>query len=269
MPVGLVGMVLRGGAALAAMLGGAALFSAPASAQSIFPCGGGPNEQQIGMDTNGPVTVPLCVARPTAPAAGPGDEASAYRWMPPPLPKPPRGWRPVFGAWKSFESERIPGTDRFTFDFVISLGHATPEAALAEVEAQCLRKPRVYADQESTCRGFVIKEPYVTVVQYPYEPPLGSQQGTILVYDTRVPRIDGATTLDNGEVVICSMPTTPRKECTRVLATMINGVIPGKDGGSEQARIGGTRLADGKRADGDAARHLDDRQKRILPRQRG
>jgi len=42
----------------------AAVSLSPAEAQNLFPCGGGPNEQQVGVDMNGPVTVPLCIERP-------------------------------------------------------------------------------------------------------------------------------------------------------------------------------------------------------------
>lgn len=186
------------------------------------------------MDTNGPVTVPLCISRQPASGSDIDGAEPAYRWVPPPLPKPPRGWKPVFGAWKAFETSRIPGSNGFVYDYVISLGHGTAEEALAAVWEQCMARPRVYHEQDGTCRGYVIKEPYVTVVQYPYAPALGGQRGTIQVYDTRVPDIDGATTLDNGEMLICSMATTPRNECTRVVATMINGVIPGQ--GKESKR---------------------------------
>lgn len=217
---------VKWGAIVAPVLAGAAFMGTPTAAQNVFPCGGGPNEQQIGVDTNGPVTVPLCVTRPSASGSSSSGSESEYRWTPPPLPKPPRGWRPVFGAWKSFETARIPGTDRFVFDYVISLGHATPGEALAAVRELCMAKPRVYDEQEGTCQGFPIDEPYVTVVQYPDVPALGNQRNTILVYDTRVPNIDGLTRLDSGEFVICSMPSTPRHECIRVRATMINGVIP-------------------------------------------
>ena len=99
-----------------------------------------------------------------------------------------------------------------------------------------MAKPRVYDEQEGTCQGFLIDEPYVTVVQYPDVLALGNQRNTILVYDTRVPNIDGLKKLESGELVSCSMPSTPRNECTRVRATMINGVIPGNKENRKQRK---------------------------------
>jgi len=53
---------------LAILAGGSllALHPATGSAQNLFPCGGGANEQPVGLDTNGPTPVPLCIEKALA-----------------------------------------------------------------------------------------------------------------------------------------------------------------------------------------------------------
>lgn len=204
------------------------LTPTPASAQNVFPCGGGPNEQQIGVDTNGPVTVPLCVERPGASSGGGvAGSPSPPVWMPPPLAPPPRGWKQVYGAWKSFEVARIPGTDRFEWDMVISLGHGTREEALEAVRQKCMARKPIFAESSpSTCRGYIIKSPYVTVTQYPYIPYFGAQAGTYNVYDSNGTAIEGLVERSPGKWEECGMPLRPAGKCANVIAFMTNGEIP-------------------------------------------
>lgn len=202
-----------------------AIAPTPASAQNVFPCGGGPNEQQIGMDTNGPVAVPLCVERTGTGSGASAAPISPPTWKPTHIP-PPRGWKPVFGAWKSFIVSRIPGTDRFNSDYALSLGHSTREDALAAVREQCMAKKPLYAESKGTCEGYVLKAPYITVVQYPNTPSWLGQAGTFIVYDETIPMMPSLVERSPGKWEECGQPRRPAGHCANVVGFFVNGELP-------------------------------------------
>lgn len=214
---------------LLSILAGAAVLGlapAPAQAQNPFPCGGGPNEQQIGVDTNGPVTVPLCIERPRGQQMGEATEKKDRSiYMPPPAPSPPRGWKQVYGAWKGFEVGRIADTARYKYDYVISLGHTTRDEALAAVRDLCAARNPIFA---GSCDGFVIEQPFVQVIQYPETARFGNQAGTYFANSSMVPIPQGAGYVEraSGKWDYCSGKIQPEGECARVVAFLTNGEIP-------------------------------------------
>lgn len=214
--------MLEASAAMAAF----SLFTFNADAQNLFPCGGGPNEQQVGVDMNGPVTVPLCIERPGGQYGNSAVRSGSAVYLPPPGTPPPRGWKQAYGAWKDFEVEPIPGTDRYTHDYVVSLGHATPEEALAEVRRQCEERTRYFKESESTCSGFVIKNPYVQIIRYPDGEYFGSQAGSYYANNSTEPNPSGLVARQNGKWDYCSEKVRPEGQCANVVAFLENGDIP-------------------------------------------
>lgn len=214
-------------AALLAAVPAITAWAPPAAAQGVFPCGGGPNEQQIGVDQQGPVTVPLCVARSGVGQDGAApNQADRYVYVPRHIP-PPRGWRKVYGAWKAFETIQDAETGRYQFDYVISLGHATPEEAKAAVREQCReRQPLFASSSSSTCEGFVIQDPYVFVMRYPDGDYFGGQAGSYFVNTSTIPEMDGLVERAPGRWDICSSQIRPEGQCANVVALLENGIIP-------------------------------------------
>lgn len=198
------------------------------TAQTVFPCGGGPKEQQIGMDTNGPAPVAICIERPTTGQEGePAGSSGRTVYLPPPGTPPPRGWKQVYGAWNSFEIEAVPGTDRYKFDYVVSLGHATPEEALAAVRDACVaRRPLFLESSPSTCDGYVIRNPFVQIIHYPDNGGFGNQAGTYFANTSTMPNPPGMVERATGRWDYCSERIRPEGECAIVVAYLENGEIP-------------------------------------------
>lgn len=200
-------------------------FSFTVAAQGVFQCTGGPNEEQVGVDQQGPVTVPLCVTRPGAGQGGTADsQARANVFVPQHIP-PPRGWRKTYGAWRAFETSQDPETGRYRFDYVISLGHATPQEAKAAVREQCEERRPLF-DSPGTCEGYLIEYPYVFVARYPDGDYFGGQAGSYFIAYSTVPTIDGLTQRASGQWDICSSEIRPEGQCANVVAFLENGTIP-------------------------------------------
>ncbi|MBY9068136.1 hypothetical protein K1X12_14590 [Hyphomonas sp. WL0036] len=214
--------ILQASSALAAL----AMLTISAEAQSLFPCGGGPNEQQVGVDMNGPVTVPLCIERPGGQYGNSAARSGPTVYIPPPGTPPPSGWKQAYGAWKDFEVEPIPGTDRYKHDFVVSLGHATPEEAMAEVRRQCEARTRYFNQSESTCSGYLIKNPYVQIIRYPDGDYFGNQAGSYYANNSTIPNPTGLVARENGKWDYCSEKVRPEGQCANIVAFLENGDIP-------------------------------------------
>lgn len=216
-----------GSAALLAAVPAMTAWPTPAVAQGVFPCGGGPNEEQIGVDRQGPVTVPLCIERQGREQGNsPGSSEDSYVYIPRHVP-PPKGWKRVYGAWKGFEIKVDPVTGRYSWDYVISLGHATPEEAKTAARELCLARKPIFAESSpSTCQGFVIDDPYVIVIRYPDVDYFGSQRGSYFVNSSNIPEIEGLVERGPGRWDVCSERLRDEGQCANVVALLENGIIP-------------------------------------------
>ena len=211
---------------LASVLTAFSFIPGAARAQNVFPCGGGANEQQIGMDTNGPVAVPLCIERPSA-SQSDGAGNGRTRYVPPPGTPPPRGWKQVFGAWKTFEVGRRPDSDRYEWDYVISLGHSTQGEALAAVRALCLARRPIFAESSpSTCEGVVIQHPFVQVIRYPDNEFFSGNTSPYYVNTSNMPSPPGLVERTPGRWDYCSGHIKPEGQCANLLAYLVNGEVP-------------------------------------------
>lgn len=157
------------------------ISSSGASASTLFACTGGPNEQQVGLDTSNPsVPVPLCVSIPAAPEGGEVSQngrrdITPYRppgYKPPPRPK---GWQKLWTGFSQFvvRVEGQEGSDEVpVYDYALAMNYPSEAEARAAAEGMCrlrglyTRDIQNYNDSmETYCRGQtqVLEEPYVRI----------------------------------------------------------------------------------------------------------
>ncbi len=224
----------RGLQIAAALVVGLMLWpSGPASAQGTFQCSGGPNEQQVGVTMQGPVTVPLCVSRP-APrsASAEGSSQSGAGGFDPlggvylegRLPEPPRGWRPTYGGFMNFVVSQDENGDNPVHDMVLTVGHATPQEAAAAATRLCMERA-LFPDPHASCHPQTIDHPYFVVLQRDTED--GRYQMSQFAGDPRR-WTDHFVRRDSGRVETCpefDAPTYPRP-CFRLVVFDRNGIWP-------------------------------------------
>ncbi|WP_156320429.1 hypothetical protein [Brevundimonas sp. AAP58] len=204
----------------------------PASAQGTFQCSGGPNEQQVGVTMQGPVTVPICVSRP-APRSGSAEGGSdggeggfdplGGVYIGGRLPEPPRGWRPTYGGFMSFVVSQEENGDNPVHDMVLTLGHATPQEAAAAATTLCMERA-LFPEPSASCHPQIIDRPYFVVLQRDTED--GRYQ--MLQFNDPQGWTDHFVRRDSGRVEACSehdAPTYPRP-CFRLVVFDRNGIWP-------------------------------------------
>lgn len=213
-------------------LAAAMLCSDPASAQSTFQCSGGPNEQQVGVTMQGPVTVPLCVSRPaasvTSGAGGagsddPNDDALGGVYIEGPFYEPPRGWRPTYGGFMSFVVSQDENGGNEVYDMVLTLDHASPAEAAAAATALCVQKA-LFPEPSSACYPEVLNRAYYLVLQRDTE----DGRFELLQFDD--PRGFGNDLVrrSNGRREVCPRGDAPHypRPCFRLVAYERNGIWP-------------------------------------------
>lgn len=207
--------------------------SGPASAQGTFQCSGGPNEQQVGMTMQGPVTVPLCVSRPaprsrsgegTSEGGTGGSDPLGGVYLDGPLPELPRGWRPTYGGFMSFVASQDENGDNPVHDMVLTMGYASPQEAAAAATRLCMERA-LFPDPSASCHPQIIDHPYFVVLQRDTED--GRYQMSQFAGDPRR-WTDHFVRRDSGRVEACSeydAPTYPRP-CFRLVVFDRNGIWP-------------------------------------------
>lgn len=213
-----------------------ALTLAPtsAAAQGVFPCTWGPGHVQVGQTMQGTVTVPLCVQRPAEPAARRdsgsrvSDGDSGYDplggvYIPGPLPEPPRGWRPLYGAFIGFVSSQDEYGDNKVHDYILTLNHATRTEAEDAAIALCMERA-VFPDPTGACYPFVIDRPYVVVVHHAAEDGRYSMTQSTTWQGTP----ENWVRRPSGEMDICSFVHAPEftRPCNRLERFERNGLWP-------------------------------------------
>ncbi|MBD3728895.1 MAG: hypothetical protein IE933_04245 [Sphingomonadales bacterium] len=197
------------------------LFPASASAQiGIYPCNGdSATDIMIGMDARpGQAPQPLCKARPQA---GQSPSATAGPSVYQPYHHPaPKGWKQVYGAIATFNIDQRGVDGDLLYGYELTLGHASEAEARALVEQRC--KLRAI----SGCSLMILRQPYVTVVYYPDEPYFGSQRGTYVAWSNSQHYTQGFVERTPGDWEFCGETVRPQGQCAKIVAYVVNGVIP-------------------------------------------
>ncbi|MGQ7830209.1 hypothetical protein [Altererythrobacter sp. Z27] len=150
------------------------------AAASTFMCTGGPNEQQVGIDTSNPsVSVPLCVSTPTVESGDAGRngrrDITPYRppgYKPPPRPK---GWQKQWTGFAAFivhEDERGDADKKPVYDYSLAMNYPSAAEARAAAEGMCRLRGRFtrsmkgyYRSLDDYCRSntWVLEEPFIRI----------------------------------------------------------------------------------------------------------
>jgi hypothetical protein len=156
------------------------IISPDNAAASTFMCTGGPNEQQVGIDTSNPsVTVPLCVSTPTVESGEAGRngrrDITPYRppgYKPPPRPK---GWQKLWTGFAEFVvrvDERDGSNERLIYDYAMAMNYPSEAEARAAAEGMCRVRAvfvpaleRYYKDLDYYCssQAMVLEEPFIRI----------------------------------------------------------------------------------------------------------
>lgn len=206
----------------------------PASAQAVRPCGGG-HEQQVGQTTSNGVVVPLCVALPAPPpdagSAGRRAGSRADHHTGDGTVTLPAGWRPAYGLFRSVEVGTDPATGRPVHDYILSVGHETPDRAREALRRECLARADVsWPETDCTGEGTLIQAPFVTVVHYPDDPYWGSQRARFEVYSGSRPW-PGSSPGPSGGRDYCFGSGLAPDRCGRPVRHVVNGEIPAEGRG--------------------------------------
>ena len=206
----------------------------PASAQTTFQCSGGPNEEQVGVTMQGPVTVPLCVSRPAASGAsdprGARSDRARYYTGDGTVSLPP-GWRQSYGLFRNVAIGTDPETGGAVYDYIISVGHPSPEHARDGLRAECLARDDVlWPETDCTGDGTFIQMPFVTVVHYPDDPYWGSQRAHYEVYSGSRPWPGSSPAASGGRDYCFGSGLAPDR-CGQPVRHLVNGEIATADSG--------------------------------------
>ena len=124
----------------------------------------------------GPVVVPLCIYEAPEPAPhssrsdhNGSDENHVPGYIPGPRPEPPKGWRPLYGAFAEWVVSQDESGDNRVYDYAYIVNQQTPEIARQKVIEACM-KTALFPDPSSTCFPQLFDHPVVVVVQYPHHP---------------------------------------------------------------------------------------------------
>lgn len=209
------------------------LEAAPAAAQTTFQCSGGPDEEQVGLTMQGPVTVPLCVRRPASGrvdasrhsaegGAQPVDPLSGI-YVEGPRHGPPRGWRPTYGAFMSFVVSQDETGGNEVYDMVLTLDHATPAEAASAATALCVRRA-LFPEPSSACHPEIIDRPYFAVVQRDVE----DGRFELVQFNDRRSWSDHTVNRPSGRVEVCAEADAPDypRPCSRLVVFDRNGIWP-------------------------------------------
>lgn len=123
-------------------------WSAPLAAEDGCPAGMMPSgRQQPGTENSG-TYVPECVpgSRNNATGEGARPQIEAWRRVLPPLTRPPKGWQPLWVAFRAFKHR--DGRQ----DYILVRGQPTYQAALLAYEAECQR--RIAVQLNESCKGW-------------------------------------------------------------------------------------------------------------------
>lgn len=211
------------------------MSAGPASAQTTFQCSGGPNEEQVGVTMQGPVTVPLCVSRAAASRAdvprGERSDRARYYTGDGMVSLPP-GWRQSYGLFRNVAIGTHPETGGVVYDYIISMGHPSPEHARDGLRAECLaRSDLLRPETDCTGDGTLIRLPFVSVVYYPDDPYWGSRRGQYEVYSGSRPGPQGASPDGSGGLDYCFQSGLAPDRCGQPHRHLLNGEIATADTG--------------------------------------
>lgn len=199
-----------------------------AKAQSVRPCGNGPYEQQVGQTTSGGVVVPLCVdTTPPAPnSGGTTPKSRADYFTGDGTVSLPRGWRQSYGLFRNVAIATDPTTGNTVYDYIVSVGHQTPDDAREGLRRECLaRTDLLWPETDCTGDGTLIQMPFVSVIYYPDDPYWGSQRARFEVYSGSRPGPQGAVPSASGGRDYCFQSGLPAEKCGQPVRHLVNGEI--------------------------------------------
>lgn len=157
------------------------MSSKEANAFQLFMCTGGPNEQQVGLDTSNPsVPVPLCVSTPAVPEGGNASQGgkrdiTPYRppgYKPPPRPK---GWQKLWTGFAEFAvgvEPREGSDEKVIYDYALAMNYPSEAEARAAAEGMCRVRglfvralEGYYQNLGDYCRSqtLVLEEPFIRI----------------------------------------------------------------------------------------------------------
>ncbi|WP_293702140.1 MULTISPECIES: hypothetical protein [unclassified Sphingopyxis] len=116
----------------------AAAWAAPAAAEGGCPAGMMPSGQQQAGTENSGVYIPVCVPGSRNgggdDAAAPSQPVEAWRRVLAPLTRPPKGWQPLWLAFREYKNWRTKESH-----YILTAGHPTYAAAVEAYQTECLR----------------------------------------------------------------------------------------------------------------------------------
>lgn len=143
-----------------------AAWTAPAAAEGGCPAGMMPSGQQQARTENSGVYIPVCIPGSRNgggdDAAAPGQPVEAWRRVLPPLTRPPKGWQPLWLAFREYKNWRTKESH-----YILTGRHPSYAAALAAYEAECERVNRPEFDIGS-CQGWSASQSaYFSILRRP------------------------------------------------------------------------------------------------------
>ncbi|MFN3748649.1 MAG: hypothetical protein ACK4SJ_08190 [Sphingorhabdus sp.] len=117
----------------------AAAWAATSAAWAIqylsCPPGTLPGQQTPGTENSG-LYITSCVPDPNyrESSSAPGEPVEAWRRVLPPLTHPPKGWRPLWLAFREYKNWRTKESH-----YIVTAGHPTYAAAVEAYQTECLR----------------------------------------------------------------------------------------------------------------------------------
>lgn len=218
--------------------------SSPASAQyAPFPCTWAPGERQVGQTMQGPVVVPLCVNDgPTQSTKSQGDtndeddDHYVPGYIPGPRPEPPKGWRPLYGAFVEWVVTQDENGDNPVYSYAYILNQETPEMARQKVVEACM-KDALFPEPGSDCFPQMFNRPYVVVIQYPHHPSYSERErGMYKAFEMTTDEgfLETIFEREPGKREYCPNGPNHHQPCAKVIAMELNGVWPERKGGRKR-----------------------------------
>lgn len=229
---------------VAAALFGLFAASTPAQAQyAPFPCTWTPGERQIGQTMQGPVVVPLCIyeAPPQSSSRKPdsndeGDDHYVPGYIPGPRPEPPKGWRPLYGAFVDWVVRQDEDREDIVYGYAYILNQQTPELARQKVVDVCM-KEALFPDPTSDCYPQLFDHPYVVVIQYPHHPSYSpGERGMFKAFEaTNDNAISGEfVEREPGKWEYCANGRNHPQPCAILIGFERNGIWPDSSTGKKR-----------------------------------